>query len=52
MKVMNINIENKTFQTNLGETYPLMFDADKNITLDELQALIYKSEKIIEELKN
>lgn len=47
---MNINKENKSFQTDSGETYPLMFDADKNITLDEWQTLVDKCNKLIKEI--
>ena len=32
MKVININFENKTFETDNGETFPLMFDVDKSET--------------------
>ena len=33
MKVININFENKTFETDNGETFSLMFDVDKSETI-------------------
>ena len=50
MKVININFENKTFETDNGETYPLMFDVDESITLGEFQELVDKSENTIKEV--
>lgn len=50
MKVININFENKTFETDDSETYPLMFDVDEAITLEEFQELVDKSEKAIKEV--
>ena len=32
MKIINIDLENKIFETDNGETYPLMFDVDKSET--------------------
>jgi hypothetical protein len=50
MKVKSIDIKNKAFETDDGETYPLMFDVDETITLEEFQELIDKSEKAIKEV--
>ena len=50
MKVININFENKTFETDDGETFPLMFDVDEPITLEEFQQLVDKSENAIKEV--
>ena len=50
MKVININFENKTFETDNGETYPLIFDVDESITLEEFQELVDKSENAIKEV--
>lgn len=50
MKVININFENKTFETDDGETFPLMFDVDESITLEEFQQLVDKSENAIKEV--
>ena len=50
MKVINIDFKNKTFETNNGETFPLIFDVDESITLDEFQELIDKSKNAIKEV--
>ena len=50
MKVININFENKTFETDDGETFPLMFDVDESITLEEFQEFVDKSENAIKEV--
>ena len=50
MKVINIDFENKTFETDDGETFPLMFDVDESITLEEFQEFVYKSENAIKEV--
>ena len=50
MKVININFENKTFETDDGETFPLMFNVDESITLEEFQELVDKSEKAIKQV--
>lgn len=50
MKVTNINYEDKTFDTEDGETYPLMFNVKDDITLDVFQALIDRSDNTITEL--
>ncbi len=50
MKVINIDFENKIFETDNGETFPLMFDIDETITLDKFQELVDKSETIIKEV--
>ena len=50
MKVININFENKTFETDDGETFPLMFDVDESITLEEFQELVDRSENAIKEV--
>ena len=50
MKVINIDFINKTFETDNGETYPLMFDVNESITLEEFQELFDKSENAIKEL--
>lgn len=50
MKVINIDFENKTFETDNDETFPLMFDVDETITLEEFQELVDKSERAIKEI--
>ena len=47
MKVTNIDFKNKTFETDNGETFPLLFDVDDSITLEEFQELVDKSENAI-----
>lgn len=50
MEVININFESKTFDTDNGETFPLMFDVNESITLEEFQELVDKSERTIKEV--
>lgn len=50
MKVTNINFKNKTFETDNGETFPLLFDVDESIPLEEFQQLVDKSENAIKEV--
>lgn len=50
MKVTNIDFKNKTFETDNGETYPLMFDVDESITLEEFQKFVDKSENVIKQI--
>ena len=33
MKVIKINLETKTFETDNGEIFPLIFDLDEDITV-------------------
>ena len=50
MKVINRDFNNKTFEIDSGETYPLIFDVDETITLEIFQELVDKSEKAIKEV--
>ena len=50
MKVINIDFENKTFETDNGETFPLLFDVDESIPLEEFQQLVDKSENAIKKV--
>ena len=50
MKVININFKDKTFETDNGETFPLLFDVDESIPLEEFQQLVDKSENAIKEV--
>lgn len=50
MKVINIDFKNNAFETDSGETYPLMFDIDDTITIEEFQELVDKSENAIKEV--
>lgn len=47
MKVIKIDFKNRTFDTDNGETFPLIFDVDESITLVEFQELVDKSEEAI-----
>lgn len=50
MKVIKIDYENKTFITEEGDEYPLMFGIDKNITIEDFQQILYNSENIMKNL--
>ena len=50
MKIVNIDFENKTFETDNGETYPLVFDVDESITLEEFQELVDQRENVIKQV--
>ena len=50
MKVINIDFKNKIFETDNGEIYPLMFNIDESITIEEFQELVDKSENVIKEI--
>ena len=50
MKVINMDFKNKAFETDNGETYPLMFDVDESITLEEFKELVDKSENVIKQV--
>lgn len=52
MKVVNIDFENKFFETEDGEQYPLMFDANSSISLVDFQKIIDKSQEIIKEMNS
>ena len=52
MKVININFENKTFETEDGTEYPFMFNVDESMTLEEFQALVNESKNIVNKLFN
>ena len=50
MKVIEIDYENKTFKTEEGDEYPLMFGIDENVTLEDFQQILDDSANIIEKL--
>ena len=50
MKVEHINFENKTVECDKGVIFPVMFVVDENMTLDEFQELVNKSDNAIKEL--
>lgn len=47
IKVVSIDIENKEFTTDDGNVYPILFDIDKDITVDDFQKAIDDSKKIM-----
>lgn len=52
MKVVKIDFENKTFFTEDGEEYPLIFGIDENITLDDFQKFLDEGEDIMRQINN
>ena len=50
MKVVKIDFENKTFFTEDGDEYPLMFGINENITIDEFQKILDESEDIMRKI--
>lgn len=50
MKVIKIDYENKTFITDEGDEYPLMFGVDESITIEDFQQIIDNSENIMKNL--
>ena len=47
IKVISIDSENKEFTTDDGNTYPILFDIDEDITIDEFQIALDESKEII-----
>jgi hypothetical protein len=47
IKVISIDSGNKEFTTNDGDTYPILFDIDEDITIDEFQIALDESKEII-----
>lgn len=47
IKVVSIDIENKEFTTDDSNVYPILFDIDKDITVDDFQKAIDDSKKIM-----
>lgn len=47
IKVISIDSGNKEFTTNDGDTYPILFDIDEYITIDEFQIALDESKEII-----
>jgi hypothetical protein len=43
-------LKTRQFETDNGETFPLIFDVDETITLEEFQELVDKSENAIKEV--
>lgn len=47
IKVVSIDTENKEFTTDDGNIYPILFDVDEDITIEEFQQAIDDSKKIM-----
>lgn len=47
IKVISIDTENKEFTTDDGNTYPILFDIDEDITIDEFQMALDESKEIM-----
>ena len=47
IKVISIDSENKEFTTDDGNTYPILFDIDEDITIDEFQIALDESKEIM-----
>ena len=47
IKVISIDSENKEFATDDGNTYPILFDIDEDITIDEFQIALDESKEIM-----
>lgn len=50
MKVIKIDFDNKTFETEDGTEYPFVFNVNPSISLEEFQTLIDDSEEAIKRL--
>ena len=48
--MIEIDYENKTFLTEKGDEYPLMFGIDENVTIDEFQKILDESEEIMRKI--
>lgn len=47
IKVISIDTENKEFTTEDGNTYPILFDIDEDISIDEFQMALDESKEIM-----
>ena len=47
IKVISIDSENKEFTTDDGNTYPILFDIDEDITIDEFQIALDESKEVM-----
>lgn len=47
IKVVSIDIKNKEFTTDDGNTYPILFDIDEDITIEDIQNAVDDSKKIM-----
>jgi hypothetical protein len=47
IKVISIDSKKKEFTTDDGNTYPILFDIDEDITIDEFQIALDESKEIM-----
>ena len=47
IKVLSIDSENKEFTTDDGNTYPILFDLDEEVTIDDFQKALDESKEIM-----
>lgn len=47
IKVISIDSENKEFTTDDGNIYPILFDIDEDITIDDFQKALDESKEIM-----
>lgn len=50
MKVIRLDIEKKEFETEDGVVYPILFDIDETITIEEFQKILDASKDIVKDL--
>ena len=50
MKVVRLDIEKKEFETEDGCVYPILFDIDKTITIEDFQKILDESKDIVKDL--
>lgn len=50
MKVVKLDIVKKEFETEDGCVYPILFDIDETITIEEFQKLLDESKEIVKDL--
>ncbi len=50
MKVIRLDIAKKEFETEDGTVYPIMFDIDETITIEEFQKILDESKDVVKDL--
>lgn len=50
MKVIRLDIIKKEFETEDGGIYPIVFDIDETITIEEFQKILDESKDIVKNL--
>ena len=52
IKVLSIDIKNREFTTDDGNIYPILFEIDEEITIDDFQKALDESKEIMIKLLN